>query len=58
MLEVHISEISAGDTIKHNGVDMTVCKKDIKYCSFMGISIFGDTYQSGHKPVLKINLRK
>jgi hypothetical protein len=52
--KVHISIIRAGDTIFHDGKDMTVCKKDIKYDSFMGISIFGDSYRIGTIPVLRV----
>lgn len=60
MLEIktHISNIFPGDTIKHQGELKTVSKSNIKFCSFMGISIFGDTYHSGHKPVIKIDFRK
>ena len=43
-IEVNIEEIRAGDTILHNEKLTTVCDYDIKYCSLMGISIFGDTY--------------
>jgi hypothetical protein len=45
--KVHISRIRAGDTIFHDGKDMTVSKKDIKRDAFMGISIFGDSYRLG-----------
>ena len=51
---VHISQIKQGDTIKHNGKITTVCKSNIKTCSFMGVSIFGDSYNSGYKLVQKI----
>lgn len=49
---VHISTIRAGDTIEHNGVLHTVCKKDIKNDPFMGITVFGDSYRLGHSPVV------
>jgi len=52
-IEVNIEEIRAGDTILHNEKLTTVCDYDIKYCSFMGISIFGDTYTMGRKKVTK-----
>lgn len=54
IIKTHISQIKSGDTIIHNGKEMTVCKKDIKQDSFMGVSIFGDSYHSGYKPVEKI----
>ena len=53
---ININNIKQGDTIKHNGVLTTVCKKDIKYCSFIGYTIFGDSYKCGYKPVIKIIL--
>lgn len=53
---VHISTIQAGDTIEHNGQVTTVCKSNIKTCTFMGTSIFGDSYNRGHKLVKKIIL--
>lgn len=54
--EVHISEIRQGDTIHHNGEDVTVCGTDIK-SGFCGITIFGDSYHSGYKKVLKVTYR-
>ena len=52
--EVHISQISAGDTIHHDGAIRTVCGKDIKKDGFMGTSIFGDSYKSGHNLVKRV----
>ena len=51
---VHISQITAGDTIVHNGKLSTVCGKDIKRGGFCGDTIFGDSYHSGYKPVHKV----
>jgi hypothetical protein len=51
--QVHIDEIKAGDTIEHNGEIRTVCPKNIKR-SFIGKSIFGDSYHSGNKLVTKV----
>lgn len=52
---VHISEIKPGDVIIcPDGVDRTVGKNDIKENSFMGRSIFGDSYHSGYKKVKKV----
>ncbi len=56
--EVHISTIGNGDTIIHNGDMTTVNNKDIKYCSFMGHSIFGDSYRSGTIKVKKVLWQK
>lgn len=51
---IHISQIKAGDTIIHNGQLTTVCKNNIKHDTFMGTSLFGDTYRSGTVPVKKV----
>jgi len=54
--KVHISQIRAGDTIKENRDNefKTVCFNNIKYDSFMGVSIFGDTYKLGYQLVERI----
>lgn len=52
--QVHISTIRQGDTVMHNGEMTTISGTDIKYDSFMGTSIFGDSYRLGHKLVTKI----
>lgn len=54
-VNTHISEIRPGDTILHSdGVVRTVCPKNITWSSFMGISLFGDTYRLGTIPVKKL----
>ena len=53
-IDTHISKIKNGDAIVHDGYVRTVCNKDIRSCKFMGISLFGDTYHIGHKPVKKV----
>ena len=56
--EVHISEIRPGDTILHaDGKIRTVCRNNVRRDSFMGISLFGDTYQLGTIPVKKIIIK-
>lgn len=56
-VEVHISTIRPGDTILHtDGQIRTVCSKNITYSSFMGISLFGNTYRLGTVPVKKLTL--
>ena len=54
--KVHISSIKIGDTVLHNNEKKTVCKRVLKKSGFMGISLFGDSYNLGYKPVIKINL--
>ncbi len=51
---VHISEINSGDAILHNGEIKTVCNRTIKNCSFMGRTLFGDSYNLGNKLVTRI----
>ncbi len=51
---VHISRIKAGDTIIHNGVETTVCANNIKFDSFTGTSLFGDSYNIGYKKVTRV----
>jgi hypothetical protein len=51
---VHISQIAVGDTVEHGGHLRTVNKNHIGRDSFMGISLFGDCYKSGYKPVNKV----
>ncbi len=55
---VHKDNIIAGDTILRHGHPVTVCAKDITYNTFMGISIFGDSYCLGCKPVKKVCYNK
>lgn len=52
--EVDIFSIKHGDTIVHNGNVVTVTAKDIRRDSFMGITLFGDSYSLGRKPVVKV----
>lgn len=55
---VNIDEIIAGDTVMHNDKMMTVSNSDIKQSSFMGTSLFGDSYNHGHKLVKKVIIEK
>ena len=53
--ERHISKVKRGDTILHNGELKTLTDSNIKHCPFMGISIWGDSYHCGSKPVIVIS---
>lgn len=57
--EVHKSEIKVGDVILwHDGSFKTVCRENITHCNFMGLCLFGDSFQLGYKNVKKvINLK-
>lgn len=53
--QTHISNIKPFDTILHtDGFIRTVSKTNIKQNVFMGISLFGDSYNLGYKLVTKI----
>lgn len=52
--QVHISKIAVGDTVRHNDEIKTVSGNNIRHDKFIGTSIFGDCYKSGHKLVTKI----
>jgi hypothetical protein len=54
MEEVHISKINIGDTVLHEEKEHTVGKNNLKHCSFMGTTLFGDSYNLGSKPVKRI----
>lgn len=49
---VHITDIQVGDCVEHIGKIMTVCRKDLK-STFMGTTLFGDSYRSGTIPVVR-----
>lgn len=51
---VHISQIKTGDTIEHEGQLRTVNANHIKRDSFMGLTLFGDSYKLGTKAVNKV----
>jgi len=52
--QVHISTIKSGDTVIHYGIATTVGKKDIKHNSFIGYTLFGDSYRLGSELITKI----
>lgn len=52
--QVHVSTISAGDTVMIDGVMKTVSQQDIKRDPFLGHSLFGYGYNCGTKPVAKV----
>lgn len=53
--EVHISTINAGDTIiSKDGYMRTICKSNLGGDSFIGKTINGDSYKSGHELVKKV----
>lgn len=58
VIEVHISQIRAGDTILHtDGKVRTVCPSNITKDAFMGITLFGDSYRLGTTMVKLITIK-
>lgn len=58
VVEVHKSLVGVGDIVVcEDGKERTVCAKDIDRDDLFGITIFGDSYVLGRKPVkiLKYN---
>lgn len=47
----HINDIKPGDTVLRGGELWTVTQRDIKHDSFMGRTLFGDSYNLGHELV-------
>lgn len=57
--DVHISQVRVGDAIVcPDGCVRTICANDIKRNSFMGTSIWGDSYKIGSVPVKRVIGRK
>lgn len=54
-INVHISTIRQGDTIVHNGEVKTVAGNNIQCYSFMGVTLFGDSYKMGYQKVIKVS---
>lgn len=52
--DVHISQITHGDTIEHNGKVTTISRNNIKRGGFCGTTIFGDSYNMGTKLVKRV----
>lgn len=57
IVKTHVSAIRAGDTVLIRGIMKTVCGKDLTRSNFMGHALFGDTYNLGQKPVLKVRFK-
>ena len=53
--EVHISCIKVGDTVIHNEVMKTVCRRDIGGDTFIGPTLWGDSYRLGTIPVKRVS---
>lgn len=51
ILEINKKEIKAGDLILIDNEVKTVCKNNITFDNFMGISIFGNSYPKVKKVI-------
>ena len=49
----HISQIKQGDIVYHDGQSKTVGKGSLKYDSFAGYTLFGDSYLLGRESVIR-----
>lgn len=56
--KIHIDQVKNGDVIFHEGEERTVNNCNIKYSPFMSTTVFGDSYNLGNKPVIKISKGK
>lgn len=58
IVDAHVSTIKQGDTVYHNGSLITVSRSDVSRVEFFGLTLFGDSYHLGHKPVKKALFKK
>ena len=56
LTDINTWEVFAGLTILHEGQIKTVCRNNIKR-GFLGITLFGDSYCSGLKPVKLVTFK-
>lgn len=52
--EVHISHIKVGDTVIHHGHQRTVCRRTFVTDSFVGLMLWGDSYNMGKVKVKRV----
>lgn len=53
-VDSNISDIRPGDTVIHNGVMRTVCRNNINRDPFLGVTLFGDSYNMGRNKIKKV----
>jgi hypothetical protein len=56
--KTHIDNIKSGDTILHNGEVKTVSGNNIGGNTFIGKTLFGDSYNLGYKQVERVTFTK
>ena len=52
--KVSIKDITVGDTVIHNGNLKTVCRRAFSYDSFVGVMLWGDSYNMGNIKVKRV----
>lgn len=52
--KVNIKDITVGDTVIHNGGIKTVCRRAFSYDGFVGVMLWGDSYNVGQKLVERV----
>lgn len=52
--KVNIKDITVGDTVIHNGRLKTVCRRAFSCDSFVGVMLWGDSYNMGRKMVERV----
>jgi len=55
---VHISKITVGDTVIHNGEMRTVCRRAFSRDSFVGLMLWGDSYNLGRKLIERVKFNR
>ena len=58
IIKTYIANIKPGDCIMENGVMVTISSNHIKRDPFLGTTLRGDSYNGGHKPVLKAVIKR
>lgn len=55
--KIHIDMVRVGDVVRcADGLDRTVCAKDLRTDPFMGRTLWGDSYRLGYKPVTVVRM--
>ena len=58
IVETHIADIQHGDSIVENGELVTLSRSYINNDPFLGLTIRGNSYNGGRKPVLKAVIKR
>ncbi|QFR55887.1 hypothetical protein JC221_241 [Yersinia phage JC221] len=53
-VDSNICDIRPGDTVIIDGVMKTVCRNNIKRDPFLGVTLFGDSFNMGRTQIKKV----